>query len=57
VTDARRIYRYLAEKGIVVRDRSKMPLCDNCLRITVGTPDENNALLDALNDFRVADIP
>jgi histidinol-phosphate aminotransferase len=57
VTDARRIYRYLAEKGIVVRDRSKMPLCDNCLRVTVGTPDENNALLDALNDFRVADIP
>jgi histidinol-phosphate aminotransferase len=56
VTDARRVYEYLAGKGIVVRDRSKMPLCDNCLRITVGTPDENNVLLDALNEFRIADI-
>ncbi len=51
VDDPRRLYDFLAEKGIVVRDRSRQPLCEGCLRITVGTPEENAALLDALNAY------
>lgn len=48
VKDANALYQYLADKGIVVRNRSKDPLCDNCLRITVGTKAENMKLLEAL---------
>lgn len=48
VTDARAVYRYLLEQGIVVRDRSKVELCEGCLRITVGTESENSQLLEAL---------
>ncbi|MDR0686204.1 MAG: histidinol-phosphate transaminase [Dysgonamonadaceae bacterium] len=48
VVDANSIYSYLTEKGIIVRNRSKIQLCDNCLRITVGTPEENHALINAL---------
>lgn len=51
VTKPAEIYHYLLEKGIVVRDRSRVTLCEGCLRITVGTPDENKSLLQALNDF------
>ena len=42
------VYAKLLEQGIVVRDRSKVELCEGCLRITVGTPEENKALLYAL---------
>src|SRR5699024_12364689 len=35
-------YKILINKGIVVRDRSKVVLCEGCLRITVGTPEENS---------------
>ncbi len=52
VTDANRIYRYLVERGIVVRNRSRVQLCAGCLRITVGTPQENNELLGALRQFK-----
>ncbi len=45
------IYKYLCEKGIVVRNRSKELHCENCLRITVGTPEENQFLINALKDF------
>lgn len=45
------IYHYLLEKGIVVRDRSRVELCEGCLRITVGTPAENKMLLEALAAF------
>lgn len=48
VDGADAIYRYLVEQGIVVRNRSKVALCDNCLRITIGTKAENSALLSAL---------
>src|SRR5882757_4241023 len=41
VDNARQTYDYLLEKGIVVRDRSKVELCEGCLRITVGTENEN----------------
>jgi histidinol-phosphate aminotransferase len=45
VDDADLRYKQLIEKGIVLRNRSKELLCDNCLRITVGTPDENELLI------------
>jgi histidinol-phosphate aminotransferase len=47
VTNAKSIYNYLVGQGIVVRDRSSQPLCENCLRITVGTPEENDAVVSA----------
>jgi len=50
--DARNIYEYLSAKGIIVRDRSKVILCDDCLRITIGTPEENQQLLTALNEYQ-----
>jgi histidinol-phosphate aminotransferase len=50
VVNARAVYAELLEKKIVVRDRSRVELCDGCLRITVGTPPENNTLIKALND-------
>ena len=52
VTDANRIYRYLVEHGIVVRNRHNVQLCANCLRITIGTRQENNELLGALRFFK-----
>jgi histidinol-phosphate aminotransferase len=51
ITNARDAYNYLLTKGIVVRDRSNVQLCQDCLRITVGTPDENKALVNSLRDF------
>jgi histidinol-phosphate aminotransferase len=51
-TDARGIYNFLVEKGIIVRDRSKIELCEGCLRITVGTPDENDLLLQSLLNYK-----
>ncbi|WP_173962907.1 histidinol-phosphate transaminase [Chitinophaga solisilvae] len=52
-TDAKGIYQYLTEHGIVVRDRSKVELCMGCLRITVGTPEENLRLLEVLKTYQV----
>src|ERR1700761_3751934 len=51
-TDPKGIYNYLVQQGIIVRDRSKVDLCEGCLRITVGTPDENNTLLQTLQNFK-----
>lgn len=51
MNDARRIYEYLVDNGIIVRDRSKIHLCDNSLRITIGTMDEDIVLLQALKDY------
>ena len=51
VTDAKAIYKYLADKGVVVRDRSSVTLCEGCLRITVGTEAENKALLAYLQGY------
>lgn len=48
VEDATATYHYLMDQGIIVRNRSNVKLCDNCLRITVGTPDENRRLIDSL---------
>ena len=51
MTDAQGIYDYLVDQGIIVRNRSRIALCDNCLRITIGTKSENNELLAALRKF------
>lgn len=48
MTDAPTIYNYLVNEGIIVRNRHKVTLCENCLRVTVGTKTENNELLAAL---------
>ncbi len=51
MTDAQRIYDYLVSEGIIVRNRSRIQLCNNCLRITIGTRSENSELLGALRQF------
>ena len=51
MTDAQKIYNYLVDQGIIVRNRSRIQLCDNCLRITIGTKNENNELLAALRQY------
>ena len=51
VNSAKEIYDYLVDKKIIVRDRSNVILCEGCLRITVGTEDENTMLLDALKEY------
>ncbi|WP_340113986.1 histidinol-phosphate transaminase [Maribellus mangrovi] len=49
--DARGVYDYLVEEGIIVRDRSKVHLCTDSLRITIGVNEENNILLNTLNNL------
>ena len=44
-------YNQLLEKGIIVRNRSNQPLCQNCLRITIGTENENKSLIKILNQL------
>ncbi|WP_192820834.1 histidinol-phosphate transaminase [Rufibacter sp. LB8] len=51
VPNANALYAYLLERGVVVRNRSSQPGCANCLRITIGTPSENDHLLDSLRAF------
>ncbi len=51
VNDACRIYDALVEQGIIVRNRHRITMCRNCLRITIGTPAENDELLAALKQF------
>lgn len=51
VTDAKKIYEYLVSKGIIVRNRTHVALCGNCLRITIGTSEENDTLLEALKGW------
>lgn len=51
VDDAQSIYDYLVSKGIIVRNRTRVTLCENCLRITIGTKEENNELLGALRVY------
>lgn len=48
VDDAKMRYQQLIEKGIVIRDRSSQPLCENTLRITIGTQPENTKLIEVL---------
>lgn len=51
MTDATKIYNYLVDKGIIVRNRHRVQLCQNCLRITIGTKTENSELIAALRQF------
>ncbi|MBR3081016.1 MAG: histidinol-phosphate transaminase [Prevotella sp.] len=51
MTDAQKIYDYLVDRGIIVRNRTRVKLCNDCLRITVGTRTENQELLSALRQF------
>jgi histidinol-phosphate aminotransferase len=48
VEDALNTYNSLVDEGIIIRDRSKVTLCEGCLRITIGTPEENKTLLETL---------
>ena len=52
VEDAQGTYDYLVEKGIIVRNRTRITLCNNCLRVTIGTREENNELLGALRSMK-----
>ncbi|OOQ61079.1 histidinol-phosphate transaminase [Mucilaginibacter pedocola] len=51
-TDATGIYNYLVDKGIIVRNRTNVELCEGCLRITVGTPGENTTLIETLQQYK-----
>lgn len=51
VDDANKRYDQLLEKGVVVRNRTNQPLCNNCLRFTIGTSQENEKLIKALNEL------
>jgi histidinol-phosphate aminotransferase len=51
VEDANKTYQYLVNKGIIVRNRNSVTLCQGCLRITIGTPAENQELLTALQQM------
>lgn len=51
VTDAHRIYNYLVDNGIIVRNRTNVTRCKDCLRVTVGTRPENDILIEALKAY------
>ena len=52
MTDAQGIYDYLVAKGIIVRNRTRVKLCKDCLRVTIGTKAENTELLSALRELK-----
>jgi histidinol-phosphate aminotransferase len=52
VVDANALYKYLIDKKIITRNRTNVVLCENCLRISVGTEIENNALLSEMKNFK-----
>ena len=52
VGDANAVYSTLMEKGVIVRNRTNVTLCEGCLRITVGIPEENDTLLSVLKEFK-----
>ena len=49
--DGKKVYDFLVEHTIITRDRSKIILCDGCIRITVGTEEENKKIVDVLKKF------
>jgi histidinol-phosphate aminotransferase len=51
VADADKLYQYLLMNRIIIRNRSSEPLCENCVRITIGTQTENEKLLNALKNY------
>ena len=52
MTNATKIYNYLVDRGIIVRNRNRVQLCQNCLRITIGTKTENSELVAALRQYK-----
>ena len=52
VEDPGALYTFLMKQGIIIRDRSSVPLCEGCLRITVGSAEENRSLIDTLRTYR-----
>ena len=52
VDNAQAIYDYLKANGIIVRNRTRVTLCNDCLRITIGSKGENNELLSALRQYK-----
>ena len=52
MSDATKIYNYLVDNGIIVRNRNRVQLCQNCLRITIGTKTENGELIAALRQYK-----
>ena len=57
VDDADRLYAHLIADGIIVRNRTRVPLCAGCLRITIGLPSENDRLLKSFEAYEKGDIP
>jgi histidinol-phosphate aminotransferase len=53
VKTADELYDHLAKAGIVVRNRSKVPLCEGCLRITIGNPAENDKMISIIRQFEI----
>lgn len=51
IDNAKDVYNSLVNQGTIVRDRSKIELCSDCLRITIGSPEENTALLEQLKNI------
>jgi histidinol-phosphate aminotransferase len=51
IKDARKVYEFLLTKGIVLRDRSNVQLCNDCLRITIGSEQDNTILIEAMQDW------
>ncbi len=49
--DAQKTYNYLVDYGVIVRNRTRVQLCQNCLRITIGSKAENNELIAALRQM------
>lgn len=56
IENADHIYNELVKKSIIIRNRSKVELCSNCLRITVGTPTENNLLLKEIEALTASNV-
>lgn len=52
VKDADRMYDYLISKGVIVRNRTRMPLCKGTLRITTGTPEENERVIKLIKEYK-----
>jgi len=51
VDDANKLYKYLLTKKVIIRNRDKAPLLKGCLRVSVGTPEENNQFIEALKSY------
>ncbi len=52
VSDASAIYNYLVDKGVIVRNRTSVTLCKDCLRVTIGRAEENTQLLEILSKYK-----